>query len=401
MKRLLFVDDEPDVLASLKRALREAPPEWETVYVRSGQAALEEMVKAPFDLLVCDLKMPGVNGEDLLAIARKKYPRTIRVVLTSPSDREAVLRLAGPAHQQLSKTCDAKVLCDTVERAFALHGLIGNESLKSVVTQIQSLPSMPSLYVDMLRELRQPEPSIVKLGHIISQDMGMCTKMLQLVNSAFFGLSQQISNPVEAIVYLGVDMVKNIVVSLQLFSVFDGVSVRNFSFEKLWNHCWLTGVMAKRIAQAENMGAQADYAFISGLLHDVGKLVLATGLPTQYQAIVDFHQLHSKSLAQSEQEFLGSTHAEIGAYLLGLWGLPAAVVEAVAFHHRPGDAPRKGFSLVSVLHVANALEHEREVVLDGIPRAQVDLDYLTELGLSERLEFWRESMAFCPMDQAV
>ena len=401
MKRLLIVDDEPDVLASLRRALKEAPTDWETVFVRSGLVALEEMAKAPFDLLICDLMMPGINGEELLAIARKKYSQMIRVVLTNPSDREAVLRLAGPAHQNLPKTCDAKVLCDTVERAFALNDLIANENLKSVVTQIQSLPSMPSLYVDMLRELRQPEPSIVKLGHIISQDMGMCTKMLQLVNSAFFGLSQQISNPVEAIVYLGVDLVKNIVVSLQLFSVFDGVSVRNFSFERLWNHSWLTGVLAKRIAQGENLGPQADHAFISGLLHDVGKLVLATGLPTQYQAIVDFHQLHAKSLAQSEQEFLGSTHAEVGAYLLGLWGLPPNVVEAVAFHHRPGEAPRRGFSLVTVLHAANALEHERGMALDGVPRSQVDLDYLADLGLKDRLDVWREYIAPCPVEQAV
>ena len=393
MKRILFVDGDPDSIATLKRSLADAPEEWEAAYVQDEGAALTELAKAPVDVLVSELTLPLLTGDEFLRVVREKFPETVRVILTAQSDRESILRLAGAAHQYLSKPCDDKLLCDTIERALALRGLVGNESLKRVVAQIQSLPSMPSLYMQMLRELREPEPSIVKLGHLISQDMGMCTKMLQLVNSAFFGLPQQLSNPVEAIIYLGVEMVKNIIVSLQLFSMFDGVSVQNFSLERLWAHSWLTGVLAKRIAQSEDLGAQADYAFIGGLVHDVGKLVLATGLPTQYQAIIDFHLLHHKPLGEVEQEFLGATHAEVGAYLLGLWGLPAPIVEAVAFHHRPSASPHQVFNLGTVLHVANVLEHEQHPDQNKVKPAPVDLPYLTELGLLERLDFWRDSVA--------
>ena len=195
--------------------------------------------------------------------------------------------MVGSAHQYLSKPCEPTVLRDTVVRAFVLRNIIADEKLKKIVSQIQTLPTVPSLYLEMLKELRSDDPSVVHLGHLISQDLGMCAKMLQLVNSAFFGLSQNISNPGEAIIYLGVNTVKNVVLSLQVFSGFES-KVKNFPLDRLWSHSWATGNLAKTLAETENLDAQAvDQAFIAGLLHDVGKLILASSMPDRYCGIVE------------------------------------------------------------------------------------------------------------------
>lgn len=390
MKRILFVDDEPRALSALKHMLRDMTHEWEMVFVESGGKALEAMALNPFDVVITDMMMPDMDGAELLMRVSQKYPQAVRIVLSGHTGRSGVLRLVGPAHQYLPKPCDPEFLRETVLRASALRELLADEKLTQIVTQIQTLPSVPSVFMEMSREMRAEEPSLVKIGHLISQDMGLCTKMLQLVNSAFFGLPQPISNPVEAIIHLGLETVKNLVLSLQLFSVFEGVQLRHLCIERLWNHSWTTAALAKRIVEAESRAHLGNHAFIAGLVHDVGKFVLAVGLPAPYQEVLDSHHLHRRPLCEVERERFGATHAEVGALLLALWGLPTPVVQAVALHHRPGTAQEKSFSVLTALHAANAMEHERGRPADGPASSQMDMDYLVGIGLKDRLKFWRE-----------
>jgi HD-like signal output (HDOD) protein len=389
MKVLLFVDDEIRVLQGLQRQLRNMRNEWDMNFVDGARKALEFMESRPVDVLVSDMMMPEMDGAELLIEVSKRHPNTIRIVLSGHAEREAILRLVGPAHQYLSKPCDAEELRSAVARAFALRDLLSNDRLKQLATRVKSLPAIPAIYQRLTNELRKEDASMEQIGEIISHDVGMTAKILQLVNSAFFGLPQPMSNPAEAVTYLGLSTVRALVLSLQVFSQFKDPHLAGFSLNALADHCWTTAVFARRIARVERCDSKTiDQCFIAGLLHDVGRLILADGLTEQYTKVWNEARQNKLPLWEVEQKEFGATHADVGAYLLGLWGLPNPIVEAVALQHRPGLCIAPGFSPLAAVHIASALAHEQEgAAPDSI---HIDHDYLAKNGLADRLADWRD-----------
>ncbi|HZL43792.1 MAG TPA: response regulator [Verrucomicrobiae bacterium] len=390
MKTLLFVDDEPRVLQGLQRQLHGMRNEWQMEYLDAGAKALEHMASHPVDVIVTDMMMPGMDGAQLLTEVMKRHPNTVRIVLSGHADRESVLRLVGPAHQYLSKPCEWDELRIAISRAFALRELLTNDKLKALATRTRSLPALPELHNQLTGELRKEEPSIERIGEIISKDIGMTSKMLQLVNSAFFGLPQPISSAAEAVAYLGLATVRALVLSLQVFSQYEQKNIKGFSIDALAQHSWMTGGWARRIAETERCDPKiSDQCFLAGLLHDIGQLILASGLPDEYAQVLENTRSPGKSLWAAEQDQFGTTHAEVGAYLLGLWSLPNPVIEAVALHHRPASAATGKFSPVIAVHVANALTHEKsgEAACAG---NDLDLNCLATIGLGSRVPIWRE-----------
>ena len=389
MKVLLFVDDEVRVLQGLQRQLRNMRNEWDMNFVEGGRKAFEFMDSRPVDVLVTDMMMPEMDGAELLIEVSKRHPNTIRIVLSGHAEREAVLRLVGPAHQYLSKPCDAEELRTAVARAFALRDLLTNDNLKQLATRVKSLPAVPAIYQQLTNELRKEDASMEHIGEIISRDVGMTAKILQLVNSAFFGLPQPISNPGEAVMYLGLSTVRSLVLSLQVFSQFKNPNLAGFSINALADHCWTTAVLARRIGRVERCDTKMiDQCFLAGLLHDIGRIILADGLPEQYAKVWNEARQNQQPLWQAEQAEFGATHADVGAYLLGLWGLPNPIVEAVALQHTPNLCIAPGFSPLAAVHVANAFAHEKA----GSPASaiHIDQDYLTKFGLADRLPEWRD-----------
>jgi HD-like signal output (HDOD) protein/CheY-like chemotaxis protein len=390
MKRLLFVDDDPNILQGLRRQMRGMAKEWQMVFAENGPAALESMEAAPADVIISDMKMPGMDGGQLLSEVMKRWPDTVRLVLSGQSDREAILQLVGPAHQYLSKPCNPEELRAAITRALSLRGLLGSDQLKHLASRVRCLPSLPALHLELTEELRREEPSIEHAGEIIARDIGMTTKILQLVNSAFFGLPHPVSDAKQAASYLGLVHLRALVLSLEVFSQFDQESIRQFSIEDLAQHCRATGLRARRIAELENCDHNVeDQYFLAGLLHDVGELILAAGLPEQYTRVLEkAAQTHEPVWVHEHAEF-GATHAEVGAYLLGLWGLPNPVVEAVALHHKPSASSARGFSPVIAVHVADALTPERTGLRRGKADNQLDMICLRSLGLEDRLPEWQ------------
>jgi HD-like signal output (HDOD) protein len=398
MNRILCVDNNPDELALLRRMLGRMKGDWIIECADTGPQALQKMFESPFDVVVSNFHMPKMNGAELLEQVMKRFPQTVRIMLSGYFDWTATPRLMNAAHQYLCKPCDLAELQETISRALFLRDVLNNKQLQRVVSQVQCLPSMPSLYIELVDELNHPQPSTQQIAEIISQDLGMCAKMMQLVNSAYFGLPQRVADPKESVLYLGLETVKALVLSLQIFSSFDRTKVDERFFDGLWNHCWSTGNLAKWISLQETSdNFLVDQAFLAGLLHDVGKLVLITGLPNQFRAALALQQEKQSTNCQAEQEIFGCTHAEVGAYLLGLWGLPNPIVEAVALHHRPADCSGQNFSTVSAVHIANAIEHKLKPPLVGNCSVEIDSDYISRLGLTERLSSWREkaSNTFC------
>lgn len=392
MKRILFVDDDTSVLAGLRRMLRGMRHEWETVFTTSGAEALKLLADQAFDVVITDMRMPGMDGTQLLQDVMRRHADVIRIVLSGQADGQTVLRSIDAAHQFLSKPCDEETLKAAISRALLLRRWISEPTIKRLVTRVTSLPSLPSLYCDLVTELQRAEPSIQRVAEIISHDVGMTAKILQLVNSSYFGVRRHIATPGQAVLHLGIDVLRALVLSVNTFAEYKHLAIPGFSIDLLFDHSLTVGAIAKEVAQkSADTAEQANDALVAGMLHDVGKLVLASNLEEQYRAALALAQSEAVALVDAENEIFGCSHAEVGAYLLALWGLSDSVVEAVAFHHQPARSAMPSFTVLTAVHVANALAHERDGGL--FSQNTVDDAYLAAIGQPGNLEFWRELSA--------
>lgn len=384
MIQILFVDDEPNILDGLKRMLRPMRYEWEMSFARSGKEALEILKTKNVDVVVSDMRMPGMDGVQLLEEIRNSYPQTVRMILSGYSEKEMIMKSVGTAHQYLAKPCDAETLKAMVKRACALRDLLLDVNLRRLVSQLDTIPSLPALYRELMTELHVVEPSIKRIGDIIRRDLGMTLKILQIVNSAFFGLQRQISDVGKAVEYLGLDTISSLALGVGVFSQFDKNKSLCRWLDELWTHSTEVGVKAKWIALREAPEVAQD-AFTAGLLHEVGKVVLASNRPEEFAPREKSSEPSEPAIEASAM--LNAPQAQIGAYLLGLWGLPNAVVEAVAFHQTPSQAQTQSFTALTAVHLANALCHTSQP--GSAPR--YDVDYLSRLGLLGKIEEWRQT----------
>ena len=272
-KRVLFVDDEPKVLDGLRRMLHPMRHEWDMAFAGSGQEALDILAREPFDTIVTDIRMPGMDGAELLKEVTKRYPRIIRIALSGQTDRETMFRVSSIVHQYLSKPCNAETLKSALVSAWTVRDQLATDGLKELISQIDTLPSLSSLYNEIMEKVQSNKSSTKEVGQIISRDIGMTAKILKLVNSAFFGFPRRISNPVRAVVLLGLDTIKNLILSIHVFSQFDQIKLEALSLDALWDHSMAVGAFAKRIAMVESTDQKsADEAFLSsdGLRHRSG-----------------------------------------------------------------------------------------------------------------------------------
>lgn len=391
--RILFVDDEPYVLDGLRRMLRSRRAEWDMVFAGGGQEALDLMEEKSFDVIVSDMRMPGMSGEQLLSQVRSRFPGTVRIVLSGQADREAILEAVGPIHQFLQKPCDEATLRSTINRTIALDELFASADLKAMVTEMESLPGLPAIYRELMAKFRMPDISAKEIGETISRDVAMTAKILQLVNSAFFGMRRHVGSASAAVALLGLNMVRSLVVTMQVFSRVSPGKLRGFSQEKLLAHSSEVATMAKKIAAEQGLSkTDVEETYLAGLLHDVGKLVLADQRPAQFAAARTLARTEGIHPEEAERRTVGASHAQIGAYLLGLWGFDPPIVEATAFHHCPGRSHDRGFSALTAVHVANEIVRKCGDG-DGKGEPNIDVEYLARLGLADRLAVWARA---CP-----
>jgi len=401
MRRALFVDDEPKVLEGLRRMFRPQRHDWETAFAPGGEAALALMEASPFDVIVSDLRMPGIDGAALLSRVRDQYPQVVRIVLSGQTELSTALRVVPIAHQFLAKPCDAEMLRVAIERACHLKVLLSDDSIRRTVGALGDLPSLPRTYQALTSALADPDTPVQKIARIVEQDVGISAKVLQLANSAFFGIAHAITNIQGAVSYLGMSTLKSLVLSVEIFQVFKPSSpLPGFSLEKLQHHARLTASIAARLPVPKHL---ADVALAGGMLHDVGKLILAWKLPERFKKLLAEAAGERRPLHEVERVEYGFSHAEIGAYLLGLWGLPFTVVEAVALHHGPNRVPHQGFDAVSAVYVANLLARELEVTSPQAPpedSAETHEQDLIALGIQQRMPDWRALAAEVPAQLA-
>jgi HD-like signal output (HDOD) protein len=391
-KRILFVDDEPMVLSGLQRSLRPMRSEWEMVFAAGGNEALAAMDLHSFDIIVTDMRMPGMDGAQLLEEVQKRSPHTLRMVLSGQSDRETMLRSVNPAHQFISKPCEGEELKHRLMRAFALKDLLQNPDLRELVAKLDNLPSLPHVYLQLNQELRRPEPALQKIDELIEADMAMTAKILKLVNSAFFCLPCEISRASHAVKLLGLDTLQALVLTAHVFEQFESPLLTVDDVEKISDHSLAVSNSARKIALFEHADQRTqDESFTAGLLHDAGKLILASTLGQRYGKVLEYAERANIGLYAAERELLGCSHAQVAAYLLGVWGLPGTIVEAVAWHHQPAESLSMGFSPLAAVHVASA-DHDEKSSSRLRDRTPIDSAFLARIGCAERDKVWRSKL---------
>jgi len=200
-----------------------------------------------------------------------------------------------------------------------------------------------------------------------------------------------VSNPAHAAKLLGLDTIRALVLTYQVFSQFSQIDQKTLPLEQLMQHCLGVGSLAKMIARQENQDQGfASNTLTAGILHDTGKLILAQGFPLEYKEVIIEAKEHDMPLWLVEKDAFRTSHAEVGAYLLGLWRLPDAVVEAVAFHHEPLKGGAHEAKSLTAVYVANVIEHDEQSASGPTYTSKLDNGYLTKIGADDRVAVWRE-----------
>jgi HD-like signal output (HDOD) protein/ActR/RegA family two-component response regulator len=391
MRRVLFVEDEPHLLERLRDALRPWRRHWQMTFAPDGPSALSALELDPYDAVVTDMRMPGMDGAALLGLVQRIQPTSVRIVLSSHAESDAVARAANVAHRFLPKPCDVEELVRVVQRSCGVNALVEHPELRRAAAGTGRLPSVPRLYTELTALMNDPDTTLADVERLVEQDAAMAAKVLQLANSAYFGRARPVDQLGQAIGYLGLNALKALVLSAEAMAAFQPERrIDGFSIERLQRHSALVARITRRLLDDRQ---HEDGAVAAALIHDVGMLVLASRAPDYLGDVLDRSERERRPAFAIEQELRGFTHAEVGAHVLGLWGLPHTIVEAVAYHHDPAAAHDPRLDAVTAVHVANVLADELEAPEDAErtrPPLAPDLDHLERVGVADRLAGWRQ-----------
>lgn len=325
MLRILFVDDEQNVLDGLRRATRSMRNEWDMAFVESGEQALEHFASNEVDVLVTDMRMPGMDGAALLHEVKCAHPGAARIILSGQSEEQAIFRSISSAHQFLAKPCDVDALRATINQIRDAQARLASQDIQEIVGGIEELPALPEVYNELLEASQQSDCTNAILGQIVSKDLGLTGEILHVVNSAFFALTRQIESIDHAIGLLGLDVIKAIVAAHGLFAEpIDGP----LDLRELGEHSNETAALARIVTQRTGGTAvDAAEAYFAGMVHDIGLLVFAQMPSVDSRTLAEIIDSDDVSV---ERGLTGIDRYSVGSYLLGLWAFPESIVEAVA-----------------------------------------------------------------------
>lgn len=395
MKRnILFIGPDEGLGREFQAQGSGSGDSWTVQFAPSGEDALALCSNNSFDAVIADAGLPGMNGPAFLDAFMQRQPKAMRIVTSDLADVEGTMKCIGHAHHHLLKPCGAATLYDALRQGLAVENWLPSERAQTLISQMRQVPSPPETYFRIVEEANSPSCSLEKIAGQIGEDPAVTAKVMQLANSAVFGLQLHIVHPTEAVNFIGIETTKALVLLAHTFSSFDDIALTGFSVEDLWAHSVRTGKLAQRIAGFEDAGMEiVQEAFAAGLLHDIGKLLLAANNPDFFaKACKMARQLHCNLWEAEAQESPNVGHAELGATVLAIWGLPQAITEAVALHHRPWRNHKRVFSAITAVHAANILDHEAHPDPDIILPSQINSAYLKELGLEGRANEWRKKL---------
>lgn len=349
---ILFVDDEIQILNSLKRVFSGSG--FITYTAKSGDEALSILAKETIDLVITDVRMPGMNGYELLKEVKAKYPSTIRMVLSGYTDENLVVQIQrySLAKRYLLKPWKNQELIQTVEQVFSVEKVLKNRNLLELVNKIEFLPSLGNTYL-RFSSLVEQNADMSEIAKTIECDQSLAAKILQVANSAIYGL--RTGSVRQAITYLGLNNVKNILLGTNTFENNKGANSTRLKkdIDILWKHAVTTNQMLTYLYNRMLGHPIPEICSMAGLLHDIGKVVMINNYTDRYlKAAAAIKNKKDLFYYYEQMEFIDVTHQEIGAYLLNWWELPQLMVESALYHHDPLDENVTDKKLVSLLNIA-------------------------------------------------
>ena len=357
--------------------------DYEVFTAASGKEGLAFLGRTPVDIVVSDLVMPEMNGQEFLTAVSRDHPESMRIIISAHEDQLTVAQCLMFGHRYFSKPFDVRNLAAVLRRICHLKHQVGSDKLKRVVSGLGALPTPPKIYLRLSEAVNSPYSSLDEIGAIVQEDPGLTLKLLQISNSAYFAVSRKIITPVDAVQIVGLEILKALVLCIHAFKFYQEKQIKSVSVSALWEHSLRTATAARKLARYEHLSeAACEEAFVSGLLHDIGKLVLAANADDDYQAVMNRSRSEGTPVDQVEWEVFGATHAQIGAYLLGLWGLPEPVVSNVELHHSLDFSANTGFTPAAALHIAQFLERSPDRI------SQLDTRFLKQIGVDNRVSEW-------------
>ncbi|HYC76419.1 MAG TPA: response regulator [Planctomycetota bacterium] len=367
LRRILFVDDEPQLLDGLRDLLRRDRKRWEMVFAGGGEEALEELSRARFDVVVTDMRMRGIDGAELLRRVRERRPGIVRIVLTGHAEKDALIRAVPVAHEFLSKPCDGDLLRAALERSCAFRDLSESDAVRAVLARLGRLPAAARAAWERLEALAMGADGDDDVERALAADEPARRRCSELARALGLDAPATHDDGSGAAAEVGGVALREAATASELFAL-PAAAGRDPARGALLRRA---AVAAARAARRSFGGAHAGaLAFSAGLLHDAGDVILDLVEPERAAACWTRAVAESRPRYDIEREVFGVSHAEIGACVLGRFGLPLAVVEAVAAHHRPGALTRtKGLDVAAALHVVaaridSALEPGSESVVD-------------------------------------
>lgn len=374
-KRILFVDDARHILNSLRLSLRGMSDTWDVVFALGGEEAVGILQRSRFDLMVTDIRMPGIDGSHLLDLACREYPSMGRVVLSGYSEGDCVLKNIPLAHQYLSKPCTTEELLSTISNALTRGDTLDNDRMKEIVSNLKSLPALPAVYGELVAALENRDTSWKEVCAILNKDMALVATVLRVANCAVFGLCGKVTSLDHAVKLLGMQTLRTLVLSTHLFSMFDQRTMPAFSVSRLWNHSIRVSNFAKIIATNEHMPSSfIEDCNIAGMLHDIGKVILSVMIPEEFKKVIEIVKTENITVHEAEKELLNTTHADVGSYLMGLWGFSDTQIETVRFHHTEIQNHSNSATIQSIIYASNILDHELVCINTSFKSKRDDLN---------------------------
>jgi HD-like signal output (HDOD) protein len=377
---------EPDAELAARLARVSSEQHAEVVTFASARRALEHLATQRCDLIVAGDGLEEPSCPELLRRVQNEHPEVLRVVL---SDREGVevFRRVPYAHQFFRRTAAPAALAAALAQCLQLRALIRRPQLRALVSSSNALPAAPRLYAQLIDLLADPKCSMVKVVDVIQRDIAMSTRLMQLVSSAFFGLSTQIQSLGACVGYLGLNAVRSLVLSAEITQLFPA-AVPGFSSETVHARALATSRLARRLAPGV---ADESQAFVAGLLHGVGQLVLAARAPERFREALELARARELSLTAAQVEVFGASDAQVAAYLLALWGQPIEIVSAIANQDTPEQVDVRTPGMATLLYISKRLAENPAMPLgeDVGSAAQLNTAFLTQVGALEKLTSWR------------
>jgi HD-like signal output (HDOD) protein/ActR/RegA family two-component response regulator len=376
-KKILFVDDEVPILKSLNRLFMDT--EYEVFTAGSGEEALEILTDEKIDMVITDMKMPVMDGYQLLEQVKELHPNVLRIILSGYSEKNTILTALQKniAKLYILKPWDNNKLVQLVDQIFQTENILRDSNLLGLINNAEELPTLNNSYRQIM-DLIDADADLVKIASAIERDHSVATKILHIINSAFYGVKT--GSVKHAIACLGLSTIRNILLATSIVDSFNMSAVYGTRLEMLWDHSFICSKIVNIIYEKLLHTKLSETESSAGLLHNIGVVLLLNIFPKKYIEIFHRVEKEKSNLLQIEQEVLNVTHQQAGGYLLKWWELPYPIVEAALYHHTPFAT---GIINQRLIYAVNIAQHYASIILENQLSNAFDPEVFDALGISQ------------------